>query len=118
MKKIILLFAIFFGGCSTTYTFKYAANYNVHPVSHKGKIQNEEIFETPTKIKIYKDSVIINNVLYDVYWRKRWMNGIEEIGLGGEQKIFLFTNPSRYKVGLLYKTKTEYLRLTERLDDI
>lgn len=119
MRIFLVLFSLFFCGCFVrTYTFKYSAMYAVHPVSHKSKIQFDEIVESTYKIKIYRDSVKINEVLYDVYSRREIATGVEEIDLGGEKKLILLHNTYAYNVALLYKNKYQYYRLTQRRDDI
>lgn len=119
MRIFLILCSLFLCGCfvNRTYTFKYSAVYVVHPVSHKSKIQFEEIVESTYKIKVYKDSVKINEVLYDVYSRREIARGVEEIDLGGEKKLILL-NTNIYKVALLYKNKHQYYRLTQQIDDI
>lgn len=118
MRLFLFCCLFLFGSCyiNKTYKFNYVANYTVHPVSKKSRILFDEIvFENHT-IKIYKDSVLIDNLFYDVVSRRELAQNIEEIDFGYDQKLVLLTEAQN--VAILYTSKTNYKRFVKNLDEI
>lgn len=120
MKIILTLLTLLFTSCyiNSTHTFNYSATYCVHQISHKSKIQAEEIVSGDYKIKIYRDSITFNNEPFFINSRKNIANGVECIFLENDKKLIVFKNTFNYKVALFYRSNLEYIRLTQRLEDI